>query len=37
VEFDIFASEIIQSVTVQKSPTAADEEGGIAGSVQIGG
>lgn len=36
VEFDIFASEIIQSVTVQKSPTAADEEGGIAGSVQIG-
>ena len=25
VEFDIFASEIIQSVTVQKSPTAADE------------
>ena len=35
VEFDIFASEIIQSVTVQKSPTAADEEGGIAGSVQI--
>ncbi|MBC3766151.1 TonB-dependent receptor [Neptunicella marina] len=35
VEFDIFASEIIQSVTVNKSPTAADEEGGIAGSVQI--
>lgn len=35
VEFDIFASEIIQSVTVKKSPTAADEEGGIAGSVQI--
>ncbi|MCB5228333.1 TonB-dependent receptor [Alishewanella sp. 16-MA] len=35
VEFDIFASEIIQSVTVQKSPSAADEEGGIAGSVQI--
>lgn len=35
VEFDIFASEIIQSVTVQKSPTAADEEGGIAGSVLI--
>jgi iron complex outermembrane receptor protein len=35
VEFDIFASEIIQSVTVQKSPTAADEEGGIAGSVMI--
>lgn len=35
VEFDIFASEIIQSVTVTKSPTAADEEGGIAGSVQI--
>jgi iron complex outermembrane receptor protein len=33
VEFDIFASEIIQSVTVKKSPTAADEEGGIAGSV----
>jgi len=35
VEFDIFASELIQSVTVQKSPTAADEEGGIAGSVAI--
>ena len=35
VEFDIFASELIQSVTVQKSPTAADEEGGIAGSVFI--
>lgn len=35
VEFDIFASEIIQSVTVNKSPTAAEEEGGVAGSVQI--
>jgi len=35
VEFDIFASELIQQVTVQKSPTAADEEGGIAGSVSI--
>lgn len=35
VEFDIFASEIIQQVTVQKSPTAAHEEGGIAGSVHI--
>lgn len=35
VEFDIFASELIQSVTVQKSPTAADEEGGIAGAVSI--
>jgi TonB-dependent receptor len=35
VEFDIFASEIIQSVSVQKSPTAANEEGGIAGSVLI--
>lgn len=35
VEFDIFASEIIQSVTVKKSPTASDEEGGIAGSVAI--
>ncbi|MGN0921068.1 MAG: TonB-dependent receptor [Cellvibrio sp.] len=35
VEFDIFASEIIQRVTVKKSPTAADEEGGIAGSVLI--
>jgi iron complex outermembrane receptor protein len=31
VEFDIFASELIQSVTVQKSPVAGDEEGGIAG------
>jgi iron complex outermembrane recepter protein len=35
VEFDVFASEIIQSVTVKKSPTAADEEGGIAGTVMI--
>ncbi|WP_250459278.1 TonB-dependent receptor [Microbulbifer litoralis] len=35
VEFDMFASEIIQSVTVKKSPTAADEEGGIAGTVEI--
>jgi len=35
VQFDIFASEIIQQVTVQKSPRAADEEGGIAGSVNI--
>lgn len=35
VEFDIFASEIVQQVTVQKSPTAADEEGGIAGSINI--
>jgi TonB-dependent receptor len=35
VEFDIFASELVQSVTVQKSPTARDEEGGIAGSVYI--
>lgn len=35
VEFDIFASELIQQVTIQKSPTAADEEGGIAGSVMI--
>lgn len=35
VEFDIFASEIIQQVTVQKSPRASDEEGGIAGSVTI--
>lgn len=35
VEFDMFASELIQSVTVQKSPIASDEEGGIAGSVAI--
>lgn len=35
VEFDIYASEIIQRVTVQKSPTAANEEGGIAGSINI--
>jgi len=35
VEFDIFASEVIQQVTVQKSPRAADEEGGIAGSIYI--
>lgn len=35
IEFDIFASEIIQRVTVQKSPRASDEEGGIAGSIDI--
>ncbi len=35
IQFDIFASEIIQQVTVQKSPRAADEEGGIAGSINI--
>lgn len=35
VEFDIFASEVIQQVTVQKSPRASDEEGGIAGSIYI--
>lgn len=35
VEFETFASELVQSVTVQKSPTALDEEGGIAGSVYI--
>ncbi|MBB3032963.1 TonB-dependent receptor [Alteriqipengyuania lutimaris] len=35
VEFDMFASELIQTVTVYKSPTAAQEEGGIAGSVAI--
>lgn len=35
VEFDLFPSELIQTVTVHKSPTAKDEEGGIAGSVSI--
>ncbi|MBU1385968.1 MAG: TonB-dependent receptor [Alphaproteobacteria bacterium] len=35
VELDIFASEVIQQVTVQKSPRAADEEGGVAGAVNI--
>lgn len=35
VEFDMFASELIQTVTVHKSPTAQHEEGGIAGSVSI--
>lgn len=35
VEFDIFASEVVQQVTVQKSPRASDEEGGIAGAVNI--
>jgi iron complex outermembrane recepter protein len=35
VEFDIFASEVIQQVTVQKSPRASDEEGGIAGAIYI--
>lgn len=32
---DIFASDIIQSVTVKKSPMASEEEGGIAGSIQL--
>ncbi|PTA71894.1 TonB-dependent receptor [Stenotrophomonas sp. Nf1] len=35
VQFDIFTADVVQTVTVQKSPTAADEEGGIAGSVYI--
>ncbi len=35
VELDIFASEVIQQVVVQKSPRASDEEGGIAGTVDI--
>lgn len=35
VQFDIFAADVVQAVTVQKSPTAADEEGGIAGSISI--
>jgi iron complex outermembrane recepter protein len=35
VNFDIFASELVQRVTVKKSPNASDEEGGVAGSVQI--
>ncbi|MGK0305785.1 MAG: iron complex outermembrane receptor protein [Gammaproteobacteria bacterium] len=35
VNFDIFASELIQSVTVKKSPLASDEEGGVAGVVSI--
>ncbi|MEN0029074.1 MAG: TonB-dependent receptor [Pseudomonadota bacterium] len=35
VELNIFASEIIQQVVVQKSPRASDEEGGIAGTVDI--
>ncbi|MEW6392365.1 MAG: TonB-dependent receptor [Pseudomonadota bacterium] len=35
VEFDIFASEVVQQVTVQKSPRASDEEGGIAGAINI--
>lgn len=35
VNFDIFASELIQSVTVKKSPLASDEEGGVAGVVAI--
>lgn len=35
VNFDIFASELIQSVTVKKSPLASDEEGGVAGVISI--
>lgn len=35
VNFDIFASELVQSVTVKKSPLASDEEGGVAGVVAI--
>lgn len=35
VNFDVFASDLIQSVTVKKSPLASDEEGGVAGVVAI--
>ena len=35
VEFDMFAPEIVQAVTIKKSPSAADKEGGIAGNVYI--
>jgi iron complex outermembrane recepter protein len=35
VNFSIFASEVVQSVTVKKSPTASDVEGGVAGTINI--
>jgi iron complex outermembrane recepter protein len=35
VNFEVFASELVQTVTVKKSPTASDEEGGLAGAIQI--
>jgi iron complex outermembrane recepter protein len=34
-QFDIFASELMQSATVSKSTTAAAEEGGISGTVAL--
>jgi TonB-dependent receptor len=35
VDFSVFASEIVQSVTVRKSPLASEEEGGVAGTINI--
>ena len=35
VDFSVFASEIVQKVTVRKSPLASEEEGGVAGTINI--
>lgn len=35
VDFQLFSSGLVQSIAVNKSPTAEDEEGGIAGVVAI--
>lgn len=35
VPLDIFATDAVQNVTVKKSPTAADQEGGVAGTIEI--
>lgn len=35
VDLSMFASEVVQTVTIKKSTTAADPESGIAGNVQI--
>jgi iron complex outermembrane recepter protein len=35
LQFDIFSSDLIQNVSVSKSPMAQDEEGGVAGVVAI--
>jgi iron complex outermembrane recepter protein len=35
LQYDLFSSDLVQTVSVKKSPTASDEEGGIAGTVAI--
>jgi iron complex outermembrane recepter protein len=35
LQFDLFSSDLVQTVSVKKSPTASDEEGGVGGTVAI--